>query len=234
MLQPKVKTVQGMVNKTFEFMYPNVDYKTFGTGRTDAKVSANRFGFQLSIAAELPDNFIDSFNANLPSDIRALDFSEIPSNQNPLECISEKYYIYLFSFGGKAHPFSANMVYNEFGTLDIDIMKLGAKLFEGTHNFKKYCTKPSEQTKFLRTISFCEINRDSPYQANFFPDNLWCLHIKSQGFMRYQIRLIMGQLLALGRGDMTLEDITHSLNPLDNKPLRYNAVGSGLILKDIV
>jgi len=51
--------------------------------------------------------------------------------------------------------------------------------------------------------------------------------------MRYQIRLIMGQLLALGRGELDLEDIENSLRPTDHKPMRFNAPGSGLILEDI-
>ncbi len=144
-----------------------------------------------------------------------------------------KYYLYLFSFGEKVHPFSASMVYNEMSHLNIELMQKGAKLFEGQHDFRKYCTKPTEKTQFIRTISFCQIDDKAPYQASFFPVNLWILHIKSEGFMRYQVRLIMGQLLALGRGDIVLQDISDSLNPTDEIPLRYNAAGSGLILQDI-
>ena len=233
MWQPKVKTVQGMVDKTFEFMYPNIKFKTFGTGRTDAKVSANLFGFHLGINTELPIDFIDQFNSNLPSDIRAIRYEEIESDKDPLHGTSLKYYLYLFSFGEKAHPFSASMIYNEMNSLDIALMKKGAKLFEGQHDFRKYCTKPNENTKFKRKITFCQIDDQSPYQANFFPENLWVLHIKSKGFMRYQVRLIMGQLLALGRGDIELQAISDSINPKDDLPLRFNAASSGLILQDI-
>ncbi|MFK8044611.1 MAG: tRNA pseudouridine(38-40) synthase TruA [Crocinitomicaceae bacterium] len=233
MYQPKVKTVQGMVDKTFEFMFPKTAFKTFGTGRTDARVSANKFGFQLQIDTELPADFIDQFNINLPSDIRALSYKAVAADFNPLGQHGLKYYIYLFSYGEKAHPFSANMVHNQLGHLNIELMQVGARLFEGEHDFRKYCTRPSENTEFIRTISLCEINKDIPYQASFFPDNLHALHIKSAGFMRYQIRLIMGQLLALGRGDLNIEDIEASLNPKDNDPMRYNTPGSGLILEAI-
>ncbi|MFK8039481.1 MAG: tRNA pseudouridine(38-40) synthase TruA, partial [Crocinitomicaceae bacterium] len=233
MWQPNVKTVQGMVDKTIEFMFPDSEFKTFGTGRTDARVSANKFGFQLQIDVELAVDFIDQFNTNLPSDIKALSFGPVEEDFNPLKKNGLKYYLYLFSFGEKAHPFSANMVYNQLGDLDIELMQKGTKLFEGEHDFRKYCTKPSENTQFIRTISTCEINQTLPYRANFFPENLWAFHIKSEGFMRYQIRLIMGQLLALGRSEMTLSDIQDSLQPTNNKPMRFNAPGSGLILQDI-
>ena len=49
-------------------------------------------------------------------------------------------------------------------------MKQGAELFEGEHNFAKYCTRPSEKTNFVRTINFCKIDVNTKYQANFFPD----------------------------------------------------------------
>ena len=233
MWQPKVKTVQGMVDKTFEFMFPGTEFKTFGTGRTDARVSANKCGFQLSINKELPIDFVKQFNSNLPSDIKALDFNVVADNFNPLKAEDLKYYLYLFSFGEKAHPFSANLVYNEQENLDIELMQKGALLFEGEHNFKKYCTKPGDNTQFIRTILDCHIDNKIPYQANFFPENLYALHIKSKGFMRYQVRLIMGQLLALGRGDLELQDIINSLHPTGDESLRYNAPGSGLILQDI-
>lgn len=233
MFQPKVKTVQGMVDKTIDFMFPDSDFKTFGTGRTDARVSANRFSFQLIINESLASNFIADFNANLPSDIRALQFETVEDDFNPLNQNNLKYYIYLFSVSEKAHPFSATLVHNSLTDLDIDLMKAGARLFEGKHDFRKYCTRPSEQTEFNRTIAHCYIDRNSPYEANFFPANLWVLHIKSAGFMRYQIRLIMGQLLALGRGDLSLADIESTLNPTDNEPLRYNTPGSGLILEGL-
>ncbi len=233
MRQPEVRTVQGMIDKTFSFMFPNVSFKTFGTSRTDAKVSANKFSFQLTINVELDNHFIDRFNSNLPSDIKALIFKKIEANQNPLDNNQLKYYLYLFAFGDKAHPFSAAMIYNEPKVLNVKLMKRGAELFVGEHDFRKYCTKPSENTQFIREVISCEINSEIPYQANFFPSNVMGLHIKSRGFMRYQVRLIMGQLLALGRGDISIEDIEASLNPSDNEPLRYNAVGSGLILQDI-
>ena len=233
MWQPKVKTVQGMIDKTIAYMFPDDQFKTFGTGRTDAKVSANRFGFQLQIGQELDRDFIAQFNSNLPNDIRALDFTKVPIDQNPLSATSLKYYLYLFASGQKAHPFSATLVHNELNMLDIELMKKGAKLFEGCHDFRKYCTKPGKNKNFERIITHCEINANIPYQANFFPENTMGLHIKSKGFMRYQVRLIMGQLLALGRGDVSIKDIENTLNPTDDEPLRYNAPGSGLILQEI-
>ncbi len=43
----------------------------------------------------------------------------------------------------------------------------------------------------------------------------------------------MGQLLSLGRGEISLDDIKESLKGNDNDPLRHIAPSSGLILNKI-
>ena len=70
--QPKYKSVQGMVDKTFEFIFQHENFKTHGCGRTDAKVSANDFAFELFVIDKIDTNkIIKHLNKNLPSDIRA-------------------------------------------------------------------------------------------------------------------------------------------------------------------
>ncbi|PZE18001.1 tRNA pseudouridine(38-40) synthase TruA [Putridiphycobacter roseus] len=235
MFQPKYKTVQGMVDKTFEFLFPESKFKTFGESRTDAKVSANTFYFYLNIDREIVDpNFIEIFNSNLPNDIKALSLKSVPAGYNPLGLKNNKHYIYLFSFGEKPHPFAAAILFNEPKHLDIEKMKVGAKLFEGTHNFVKYCSKPTANTILTREVTHCEIVENTFYAANFFPEKSYCLSIKSQGFLRYQVRLIMGQLFELGKGNITLKDIKDSLIPMDEIPVRNIAAGSALILQEIM
>jgi len=113
-------------------------------------------------------------------------------------------------------------------------MKVSAKLFEGNHYFHKYCTKPSEYTTFNREILGCEISTNDIYTANFFPKNSYVLKVKGSGFLRYQIRLMMGVLIQLGRGEITLEFIKESLQENnDRKPLQTIAPSSGLQLYNV-
>ena len=59
------------------------------------------------------------------------------------------------------------------------------------------------------------------------------LRIRSQGFLRNQIRLMMGTLVQLGRGEIRLEDIENSLKPENEVLINFIAPGSGLILNRI-
>ena len=144
-----------------------------------------------------------------------------------------KEYIYLFSYDEKCHPFCAPLISSFQEHLDIELMKSGALLFEGTHNFKQYCTKPKPGAVFERKILESRIIENTMYSASFFPVTSYAFIIRSKGFLRYQVRLIMGQLLSLGRGEISLDDIRESLKGTNNRPLRHIAPASGLILNKI-
>ncbi|MFT6872647.1 MAG: tRNA pseudouridine38-40 synthase, partial [Roseivirga sp.] len=173
------------------------------------------------------------FNLNLPSDIRALAIEETDGDFNIIQSPKAKTYLYLFAFGEKAHPFSAPFITTINDPLDIELMKEGAKLFEGTHEYRAYCKKPSEKTNTQRTIDLCEIVPNTFYTASFFPSPSYVLRISGKGFMRNQIRIMMGELIRLGRGDISLENIKSSLLPNFTQHLSFIAPASGLILHQI-
>ncbi len=162
-----------------------------------------------------------------------LNIEEKDKNFNIINGPKTKEYIYLFSFGKKCHPFCAPLISSFKEHLDIELMKAGALLFQGKHNFIKYCTKPKPGATFEREILVSKIEENTIYKANFFPATSYAYFIQSKGFLRYQLRLIMGQLLSLGRGKINLNDIRESLKGYGNQPLRHIAPSSGLILNKI-
>jgi tRNA pseudouridine38-40 synthase len=234
--QLDVKTVHDMIDKTLSFVFGNDQkYKTLGVGRTDAKVSASNYGFQLFVDFEIETKeFLESFNLNTTADIKALSIEKVTSTFNIINSSKIKEYHYYFSFGEKPHPFSAPFLVGINQELDLELMKKGAFLFEGAHYFHKYCTKPSATTIFKRTIDSCEIVENTILQANFFPTKSYVLKVKGKGFLRYQIRLMMGTLFELGKGTIDLEFIENSLKvDNDRKFLRAIAPASGLQLYDV-
>lgn len=234
--QVNVKTVHDMIDKTLSFVFKKSrKHKTLGAGRTDAKVSASKYGFQLFVNFEVDkEEFLKLFNLNTTADIKALTIQKVTSTFNIIQSPKVKEYHYYFSFGEKPHPFSAPFLVGVIETLDVDLMAKGAKLFEGEHYFHKYCTKPSEKTIFKRVIDSCEIVENTILQANFFPKKSYVLIVKGKGFLRYQIRLMMGALFELGKGNIDLQFIENSLKENnDRKFLREIAPASGLQLYDI-
>ncbi len=232
--QPKLLTVEYMIEKTLKFILGDTKFKILAASRTDAKVSANHSAFELFADAPLnPEQLFKDLNLNLPNDIKVLKVEQTNRSFSIINAPKTKEYIYLFAFGDKCHPFCAPLIGFFQDELDIELMKTGARLFQGKHNFIKYCTKPKPGATFDREILLSKIEENTIYTANFFPAESYAYFIRSKGFLRYQVRLIMGQLLSLGRGEISLNDIRQTLKGNDNQPLRHIAPSSGLILNKI-
>ncbi len=232
--QPNATTVQEMLEKTLRYVLGEVKFKTLGASRTDAKVSANDAAFELFVWEKLDEeSFIEAFNSNLPFDIRAISIEELDSGFNIIQHPKEKEYIYLFSHGAKNHPFCAPLMAYIEERMDIALMEQGASLFEGEHYFGNYCTKPPANTELKRTIIKSEIIKNELYTANFFPEESYLFKVVGEGFLRYQIRWMMGTLFSLGLGQLTLDDIKESLVGSGNEPIGRLAPASGLILNKI-
>jgi len=234
--QPKVKTLQLMIERTLNYILEKQTFKILAAGRTDAMVSANEAAFELFLE-EKPledlDAFLELFNHNLPQDIRALDIQVVDEKFNIINHSKTKEYIYLFTEGQKNHPFCAHMISTILDPLDIKLMKQGAALFQGLHNFKTYCYKPSENGVFEREIELCELVENTLFTANFFPETSYLLRVRGKGFGRNQIRLMMGALIKLGRGEISLDYIQQSLLPESTEVMDYIAPASGLMLHKI-
>ena len=223
-----------MVDKTVRFICGHDDFKTLGCSRTDAKVSANEMAFELFIFEKLNESeFLDLLNLNLPNDIRVTSVKEVDKNFNVIQHSKIKEYIYFFAYGEKPHPFSAPFIATFLEELDVEEMKKAAKLFEGHHNFRQYCKKPSPQTVLERSVISSHIEENDIYTANFFPEQSFAYRVKAVGFLRNQVRLMMGQLLEVGRGAKTLEDIKQSLSGESEKTFENIAPAAGLLLHSI-
>ena len=234
--QPNNKTLHLMIDRTLKYILKDQSFKTLAASRTDAKVSAEMAAFELFLNGsplKSLDQFLDQFNFNLPQDIRVISINEVSPEFNVIQDSKHKEYHYVFSNGEKSHPFCAPIMATILEPLDINLMSLGAKLFQGKHNFKSYCYKPTNNGLYTRTIITCELINNNLYEANFFPKKSYLLRVTGKGFGRHQIRLMMGALIKLGRGEVGLDYIRDSLKENSDIKINYIAPASGLILKNI-
>lgn len=238
MKQPNVKTVQGQLDKTLLFLLPQAKMKTLACGRTDAMVSANEHYVELFLDQKISENsFFDDLNRNLPQDIRALEIKEVDESFEVIGDVKAKEYHYLFT-DLEMHPFCAGMMTRFRRKLNLDIMKQGAEVFKGTHWFGNYAYRKDhlDEAELVRQIDHSELLENQLYQANFFPERSYLYRITGKGFMRHQVRMMLGGLIMLGEGLWSLDDLQKSLEPGDvrNKITPLIAPASGLILHKIV
>ncbi|GAB3661790.1 tRNA pseudouridine(38-40) synthase TruA [Echinicola sediminis] len=236
--QPGVKTIQEMLQRSLKGWLGHEDFNILGAGRTDAGVSCMKGAFELFSAEELKDldGLLQGMNEYLPDDIKLLSVERVGSDFNIIQDVKEKEYRYHFSFGAKPHPFSSpfTVVFPE--ALDCSKMQAGAKLFEGERDFRNFCTKPKPETVFLRTIFRSELVEAAPKnEAWEIHEPTYSFRVRGKGFLRNQVRLMMGALYDLGKGKLSLEELDRALEgKMDVLPLSRRAPARGLVLQEVV
>jgi len=144
-----------------------------------------------------------------------------------------KEYHYSFSFREKSHPFNAPHICDLGEELDIQKMKEAAKIFEGTHNFKRFTSKQSDKKVFEREIISSEIVPNDKAITMFTPENSFIFKVKSKGFLTYQVRLMMGALEEIGKGKFSIDELKDALENFEGPPIKNIAPSSGLNLHKV-
>lgn len=235
--QPGVKTIQQVLERSFRGWLGHSEFNILGAGRTDAGVSCANGAFELFSAKEVPmQGLLEGMNSYLPDDVRLLSVKPIGPDFNIIQDVKEKEYRYYFSFGQKPNPISAPHVVVFSSLLDVARMKTGAALFQGLHDFRNFCTKPKPDADFQREMLLSQLDEHGMADPDWeLAHPIYCFRVRAKGFMRNQVRLMMGALYELGNGELELEQLENALSgKLAAKPLAYIAPPSGLVLQEVV
>lgn len=231
-IQPVDKTIQGEINRCLQKLCNSQDVQTLGASRTDAGVHALEQVFKASIPLKLPPKaVIDGLNGMLPGDIKILDAKVSDAHFHPLRDALWKEYIYLFS-PEKETPFSRELLAQSPKALDFELMREGAKLFLGTHDFSNFRCTGTEVPTTTREILEIELNLKHA-KGPWGDFEYYALTIKGTGFLKQMARLIMGSLWNLGRGKITLQELEDAIFMRVNKKVGPVAPPMGLYLKKI-
>ncbi|WP_113925108.1 tRNA pseudouridine(38-40) synthase TruA [Cognataquiflexum aquatile] len=229
--QPGVKTIQSSLEKAFRYVLSHEDFTILGASRTDTGVSCNRGAFELFLKHEISPDLLDALNSILSSDIRLLEFHPVPLTFNIIQDVAWKEYRYHFAIGEKFHPFAAgNLTFFE-GIPDLDLMKKGAKLFVGKHDFRRFCSVDKVTDDYVREVYSLEIFQHAQAGSGLIPEKAFTFSVKGKGFLRYQVRIMMAALMDLGLGKITLEDLKNALDSDQTSSISVAAPANGLVLE---
>lgn len=195
------------------------------SSRTDAGVHAKGQVFHFDSDQEKDLYKLKySFNSLLPKDIHVIDIKKVSDKFHARFSVKKKTYEYLINTG-EYDVFLNGYAYQCFYKLDLDLMKKGAKLFEGIHDFSSFNTSSlKEYPNQIRNIYEFKITKRK---------DLIKITVTSTGFLRNMVRIMVGTLIDLGRGLKTLDDISNMLEKPQKNTRRFNADPNGLYLKRI-
>ena len=220
--QPDQITVQGLIEKAL-FNLTKEHIETTGAGRTDAGVHAHGQVFHFDCDKEFTD-IARAINSQLPEDIHIMECEKVNDDFHARYDARWKYYCYKVNTG-EYDPIDRNHIYQLCRDLDIDIMDQGAQLFVGKHDFTSFnATRKSEIENQVRTIYSFDV---------YVMDDIVYFDIIGDGFLRHMVRMLVGALISLGLGKITLEDLCQQLEKADKTASSVNIPACGLYLEKI-
>ena len=219
-------TIQGTIESVLSQIL-NADINIQGSGRTDAGVHAQKQYFHFDLNKDIDLSRLRySANCLLPKDIFINELKPVSDDFHARFSAKGKVYTYLMRIDER-NPFNFEYEANIPYEIDVNLLIKALKEYEGTHNFQDFTSKEEDDDGFVRTITSVEttyIEQVKQFLVTF----------KGNGFMRYQIRDMVGAALAIAAKKEKEDFISYHLS---NKPKReivsYKAPAEGLYLIDV-
>lgn len=205
----------------------NNDKKTTitATGRTDKGVHALCQYGHTDLDIKITEYKLKrALNSNLPEDIHVIEAIKVSNNFHARYNVKRKEYVYKINLG-EYNPINRNYVFQYNYDLDVDEMKKAIKVFEGTHDFRAFVTENKEKENCIRTITKTNIiKKDDIIEITFSGD----------GFLRYQVRNMVGILIRVGEKKIKPEEVKVILESKDRTKSGKTAPPEGLYLSKII
>lgn len=225
--QPKKKTIQGELEKALKKINDNQKVDLHASGRTDAGVHANNqkahFDLDMNITVE---KLYKALNSLVPEDIYIKKVEEVSDTFHARFNVKAKEYIYKINMG-EYDPIERKYVYQYNKKLDVVEMERALKYLEGEHDFKSFSKTDEEREDYTRRIVQTHLVR-SVKNVNKIK-----IVFLGTGFLRYQVRNMVGTLIEIGEGKRKSEDIIEILQAKDRRKAGKTANPEGLYLNDV-
>ena len=225
--QPKVKTIQGEIEKALKQINAGKTVSISASGRTDAGVHAYNQSAHFDLETNITcDKLKQALNSLIPSDIYIKKVYEVDDDFHARFNVKAKEYIYKINMGSY-NPIEKDYIFQYNKKLDIPEMERALKYLEGTHDFRSFVKIDEEKDNYIRTIVQTALIRDAKNV------NQITISILGTGFMRYMVRNIVGMLIEIGEGKYKSEDIIKIIEMKDRTKAGICAPACGLYLKDV-
>lgn len=217
-------TIQGKLEAVLGRMLGTA-VEVHGSGRTDAGVHA--IGQIANFHADTglsPKEVCDYLRRYLPEDIGVLEVSEASPRFHSRLNASQKTYRYRIWNSEVPCVFDRRYVWNMADHLSVEKMNTAAQYLIGTHDFLAFCSNKHFKKSSVRTIFDISIIREG---------NELQISITADGFLYNMVRIIVGTLIEVGRGERPAEDIPNILASRARENAGFTVPPQGLCLMEV-
>lgn len=221
--QPGKRTVQDEIEKVLSSINNN-SVKLTSSGRTDALVNAihqkAHFDLDKKIGAYKLNGALNSY---LPDDIYVNSVTKVDNLFHARYMVKSKTYEYLINTGDY-NPLLRTHVYQYCKPLNIRKMKKAVKYFIGKHDFTTFVSAEDKKEDKVRKIYDASVDEK---------EGIIKITFKGSGFLKYQVRNMVGTLIKIGEEKVLPDIILSLLEKKDRKCAFLCAPAQGLTLTDV-
>ncbi|MGD1019813.1 MAG: tRNA pseudouridine(38-40) synthase TruA [Verrucomicrobiia bacterium] len=221
-LQPSGSTIQEFVEGALAKLAGGA-VRVHGSGRTDAGVHARAQVANCSFRTRLTTaTLLRALNANLPVDIRVRRVQEVDARFHARFSAKGKEYRYQIDCGAVVDPFMRAYAWHHPRPLTVVAMRQAARLLKGRHDFAALSANPMRTVKTtVRTVSRLSVTKRG---------NLLTIAVAADGFLYKMVRSIVGALVKIGEGRMTVEQLQKLVKAKKRSAQVETAPAHGLFL----
>ena len=201
--------------------------KVIGSGRTDAGVHASgqsaHFNTQNKIISK--GIFLNSLNFFLSKyNVTVLSIKKRSNKFHARHSAQERTYQYLIINRSSSLVLDRDKAWHVKNKLDIKIMKKGARILKGTHNFSTFRASSCQANSPIRTLRKVILKKNKKKIIITF---------KSKSFLQQQVRSMVGCLKYLGEGKWSLGHFKKAFKSCKRKMCATPAPPQGLYLTNV-
>ena len=216
-------SVQGVLGDAIAQLDPQRPVQTFAAGRTDAGVHAAGQVVHFDSSGPIPaSRWAPALNGRLPGTIRVREAVERPLNWHA--CYSATYRRYRYSIynGRRPNLFLTPWTWHRYhARLDDQLMVEALEGLLGTHDFGAFMRAGSRRAHARTTIQDVSLERQG---------DLVSVEIQASGFLYGMVRLLMGQVVAVGEHRLSLASFERRWRERRRSEVKDSAPAQGLCL----
>ena len=227
--QKNARTVMGEIRKAARQVFGS-DVEMQGAGRTDAGVHALGQAMHIKVPAQVkqsPAVIKQRLNDLLPADIVVLDLQFAHRNFHARHDATSRVYVYQIS--RRKQAFMKRYVWWVKEDLNIQRMQQAASLLAGRHDFVCFraadAARPDEST--IVQVEHVSIETE---------EDVITIRIEASHFLWRMVRRIIGVLVKVGKGEISLEEFQRLIDGEGDPKLdvaAWTAPASGLFLEQV-
>ena len=224
-IQPNAPTVQQCLQESLSTLL-QIPTTVYGAGRTDTGVHAAFYVAHFD--TEHPEDlnnprYCYKLNAILPNDISAHKIYAVTSEKHARFSAIQREYKYYIS--KTKNPFTIDTAHTYTVDLDIDKMQEAADMLLTYNDFTSFSKLHTDTRTNNCIVSFAQFSKDN---------DMLIFTIRADRFLRNMVRAIVGTLLDVGKGRVSVERFRAIIESKDRGNAKASAVAKGLFLTDII